>query len=180
VLDLTQALSDLIDVVPASCRELAHVDPAKLIVGLTRGRKRSSDGLLAKLVPLVEPGDFDWGGPRYAVLFCWPRFMQLTYKRKLEIIIHELYHVGRDFDGSFREFPGRGKLHGNGCDYEAFCAELAARATPALERTGRTEFLRMNPRAAKARFGGLCGSFVRLNFSGNGGLCAQVKGPEPL
>jgi len=180
VLDLTRALEELIGAVPGACRELSHIDSSRLVVGLTRGRKRSSDGLLAKLVPLVESGELDWGGPLYAVLFCWPRFMTLNYRRKLEIVFHELYHVGPAFDGSFREFPGRGKLHGTGCDYEALCAGLVERALPALERTGKAEFLRISPRTARARFGGMCGSFFRLNDSGSGVLCAQTRGPQPL
>lgn len=179
MLDLTAALAGLVEVIPRVCEELSHIDPARLLVGLTRARKRSRDGLLAKLVPLVEPGEFAWGGPLYAVVFCWPRFMSLPYERKLQVVFHELYHISPAFDGDFRRFPGRRGLHGGG-SYEAVCAGLVAKALPALEATGRTEFLKLGVREARARFGGICGRFVRLASSGAGVLCARVKGPEPL
>lgn len=115
---------EIADRVPA----LSHVRMERVAVCITRARRGGRTGLWAKLTPLrfengarvgqkqgrwwrIDPlvdGDHEL---LYILTFCLPRFLDLTYREKLETVFHELFHVGPRFDGDFRRFPGRYHAH---------------------------------------------------------------------
>jgi hypothetical protein len=47
----------------------------------------------------------------YLLSFYLPRFMNLPPREKLATVIHELWHIGPDFDGDLRRHPGRCYAH---------------------------------------------------------------------
>jgi hypothetical protein len=108
--------------------ELAHIDMERVAVCMTRSRRGGRNGLWAKLTPLRFEGGARLGlrrGQRYLIeplvvegrerlyilTFCLPRYLELTYREKLVTVFHELYHVGPEFDGDHRRFPGRYHMH---------------------------------------------------------------------
>lgn len=100
----------------------------EVAVGITRARRRGRRGLWAKLTPMRFEGGSREGLRRnrlwrvapllvddremlYILTFCLPRFLDLTYREKLETVFHELYHIGPNFDGDHRRFAGRYHVH---------------------------------------------------------------------
>ena len=115
---------DIADRVPT----LSHVRMGEVAVCVTRARRGGRTGLWAKLTPMRFEGGASVGlrqGRRYRIeplilggherlyilTFCLPRFLDLTYREKLETVFHELYHVGPGFDGDYRRFAGRYHVH---------------------------------------------------------------------
>lgn len=49
----------------------------------------------------------------YLLTFYMPRFQNLPLREKFDTIIHELYHIGEEFDGDLRRFQGRCYAHGS-------------------------------------------------------------------
>ena len=48
----------------------------------------------------------------YLLRFYLPRFLDLPFSEKLLTVMHELWHIGPNFDGDVRRFPGRSYAHG--------------------------------------------------------------------
>jgi len=122
------AMRTLCQEIAARVPELAHVDMDRVAVCMTRSRRGGRSGLWAKLTPLRFEGGARLGlrrGQRYLIepllvegrerlyilTFCLPRYLELTYREKLVTVFHELFHVGPDFDGDHRRFPGRYHMH---------------------------------------------------------------------
>lgn len=47
----------------------------------------------------------------YLLSFYLPRFLELPWREKLATVIHELWHVGPEFDGDLRRHAGRCYAH---------------------------------------------------------------------
>ncbi len=111
--------------------DLQHIDMQRVAIGFTQTRRRSEYGLYAAITPLRFAG-----GQRYMVRrgVCWgmqqvldasgremlyllrfylPRFLELPLSDKLLTVMHELWHIGPNFDGDVRRFPGRKYAHGS-------------------------------------------------------------------
>ncbi len=144
---------------------LAHVDPKHLQIGASTTRTSRRAGLLAYVVPLK----FRYGSPverrvrgrrvfhwamlpqyrdgweqLYNIYFLLPRFLNLSFQEKLETIVHELYHINPQFDGSLRTFKGRSRLHGNHKEYDECVRGMTRRfldSNPSLEGF---DFLHLN------------------------------------
>ena len=126
--DFCAAMRTLCQEIASRVPELAHVDMDRVAVCMTRSRRGGRSGLWAKLTPLRFEGGARLGlrrGQRYLIepllvegrerlyilTFCLPRYLELTYREKLVTVFHELYHVGPEFDGDHRRFPGRYHMH---------------------------------------------------------------------
>ena len=47
----------------------------------------------------------------YILSFCLPRFMDVDLREKLTTVLHELWHIGPQFDGDIRRHEGRCYAH---------------------------------------------------------------------
>src|SRR5205085_1752990 len=64
----------------------------------------------------------------YVLSFYLPRFMDLDFREKLITIVHELWHIGPQFDGDIRRHSGRCFAHtGSQKKYDAQMDALAQR-----------------------------------------------------
>jgi hypothetical protein len=108
--------------------DLGHIDMNRVLVTVTRARTRQPYGLQAKVTPLrfrhgkltqkrrgwmYQVQQYYVGNVEmlYLLSFCLPRFLDLTYEEKMVTIIHELFHMGPDFDGDLRRHAGRYYQH---------------------------------------------------------------------
>ncbi|MBN2476667.1 MAG: hypothetical protein JXB62_18800 [Pirellulales bacterium] len=109
---------------------LRHVDMDRVAVGFSQARKASPFGMYASLTPMRFAGGAlhtvrrgrKWGVQRlydasgremlYILNFYLPRFLDLPLREKLTTVVHELWHIGPQFDGDVRRFGGRCFAHG--------------------------------------------------------------------
>jgi predicted metallopeptidase len=127
--DYTDAMESLIRHIVETCPRLAHVQCDRVIVSYIRTRSPGAHGIYAS----VQPLRFEGGSPTtkrrgrvyempriehegreilYIVYFALPRFANLSFEEKLTTVFHELYHIGPEFDGDIRRFPGKYYAHG--------------------------------------------------------------------
>ncbi|MHB0958481.1 MAG: hypothetical protein ACYC0X_16975 [Pirellulaceae bacterium] len=109
--------------------ELSHVDLTRVAFSFAQARVKGVEGLYASLTPLrfaggsrVEKrrgryyraqtlrGD-DGREMLYILSVCLPRFMEVAFREKLATILHELWHIGPQFDGDIRRHAGRCYAH---------------------------------------------------------------------
>ncbi|MGL4595421.1 MAG: hypothetical protein ACRCUY_11905 [Thermoguttaceae bacterium] len=116
------------------CRRIpafSHIDMERVAVSFAQTRHSEPHGVFACMMPMrFEGGSLitqqrkrsftlqrcyknDGTEYLYILYFYVPRFIELTLSRKLETIVHELYHIGPKFDGDLRRFPGRCFAHGS-------------------------------------------------------------------
>jgi hypothetical protein len=111
--------------------ELSHIDVERVAIGICQTRKPAMHGVFATLTPLrFEGGSVDKmvrgrrrriqplvdGAGReflYLLNFYLPRFLNLSLEDKLSTIVHELWHIGPEFDGDLRRHAGRCYAHGH-------------------------------------------------------------------
>lgn len=111
-------------------RQLGHIDISRVAISLVQARKQSTHGIYASLTPLKFTSGADQeliDGRRYGVQslhddngheylyilsFYLPRFQNTPLEEKLSTIVHELWHIGPDFDGDLRRHGGRCYAHG--------------------------------------------------------------------
>lgn len=167
----------LVDIVSRS-PDLAHVDVARVLLGVTQARSPRVHGLQARVTPLRfargeltrQRGGVTYQVQRYFVgeceylylmTFCLPRFQDRDFDDKLVTLLHELYHIGPAFDGDLRRHMGRYQLHTHRqCVYDNKMADLAraylaSRPDPALYG-----FLRLNFAQLQYRHGAVLGVVV--------------------
>jgi predicted metallopeptidase len=126
--------------------ELEHIDLARVAISLCQTRKDVAHGIYASLTPLrfeagakttrrrgrlygVQPVlDAEGREYLYILSFYLPRFMKISLEEKLSTIVHELWHIGPDFDGDLRRHEGRCYAHGPSQQrYDALMDRLAQR-----------------------------------------------------
>lgn len=134
VLNVTRELERLIAHVTGRVPELAHIDPARLLVCISSTRGTGVRGTYARIHPLRFPGGarsverrrgrHTWVSTMptvvhrqveilYVIYFLVPRFLDLSLREKLITVFHELFHISPAFDGDIRRFPGRNYAHGS-------------------------------------------------------------------
>jgi predicted metallopeptidase len=106
----------------------SHVDMSRVLVAVSRARKRVSWGIQASLTPLrfengatttvrgrttyrIERVVQDSLEMRYILSFYLPRFQDQTYDEKLITVFHELWHISPRFNGDIRRHAGRYHVH---------------------------------------------------------------------
>lgn len=146
VLNLTRELERLVAHVAAHVPELAHIDPARLLICISSTRGGGIRGTYAKIHPLRFPGGAKTMERRrgrhtwlctmpsvtrrdteilYVIYFLVPRFFDLPLREKLVTVFHELYHISPAFDGDIRRFAGRNYAHGSSTKtYNAYMGKL--------------------------------------------------------
>ena len=156
--------------------ELAHIDVSRVAIGLSRSRRPGAYGIYAMLTPLrfaegrreqvrrgrryrVEPL-LDESGQEYLYLmsFYVPRFLDLRLEEKLSTVVHELWHIGPQFDGDLRRHAGRCYAHGRSQrEYDAAMDLLAQRWLAADPPAGLYEFLAASFDELRAEHGAVRG-----------------------
>jgi predicted metallopeptidase len=159
--------------------ELRHIDLDRVAVRFCQARKGGPYGIQASLTPLrfhegrttalrrgrlwrIQPL-YDSGGREmlYLLSFYLPRFLDLPLAEKLTTVVHELWHIGPQFDGNLRRHPGRCYSHTHSQrQFDEHAARLADRwiaASPPAEVYG---FLRHDFRRLHALHGGVYGQRI--------------------
>jgi len=129
--DFTHHMRRLCAALSADLAELAHIDISRVAICFSHARKRVPYGIWASLTPLrfaggsltTQRGRRTWTIQRlygvdgremfYILRFYLPRFFDQTLDEKLNTVIHELWHIGPDFDGDLRRHDGRCYAHGS-------------------------------------------------------------------
>ncbi len=126
--DVTTALRAVCVDMTQKIADLRHIEMERVAISYCQTRRGSLHGTLAKLTPLrFEQGSLTTvrdGRPwtiqrlhvgrqemRYILSVYLPRFFDLPFEEKLNTLIHELYHIGPQFDGDLRRFEGRCYAH---------------------------------------------------------------------
>jgi predicted metallopeptidase len=130
-LDFSLHMRRLCEDMVARVDRLRHIDMARVAVSFSQARKATSHGMYASLTPMRFAGGRvhtirrgqKWGIQRlhaadgremlYILNFYLPRFLDLRFREKLSTVMHELWHVGPDFDGDVRRYGGRCFVHGS-------------------------------------------------------------------
>jgi hypothetical protein len=175
-LDFTAHMRRLCERLAADLPELAHVDMPLVAVRFCQARTTARHGVLASLTPLrfehgsrstVRRGrryriqtltDGDGREMLYLLSFYLPRFCDYPFAEKLATVVHELWHIGPNFDGDLRRHPGRCYAHSpRQRDYDAHAALLAEkwlRLDPPAETYA---FLQASFRELAEQHGGVAG-----------------------
>lgn len=127
--DFTGHMRALCEDITQRLPALGHIDMDRVAVSFSQARKRVRHGLYATLTPMRFEGgalSSHRGGQRYTVQrlyaadgremlyilsFYLPRFLDETFREKLITVLHELWHIGPQFDGDIRRHPGRCHVH---------------------------------------------------------------------
>ncbi len=144
--DFTAAMRSLSEDMVTRLSVLRHIDLSRVAISLCQARQRSSSGFYASLTPLrfeAGAGEQTMRGRRYRVerlhaengrevlyilSFYLPRFQDTTLEEKLSTVLHELWHIGPNFDGDLRRHAGRCFAHGSSQrEYDAKMDRLAQR-----------------------------------------------------
>lgn len=174
--DYTAAVKNVCEDIVARVSEFSHVDMSRVAVSFTQSRNNSKYGVYASLTPLrFENGSHTtqkhsrtWEIQRvlredgseylYILFVCVPRFMNLALTEKLETIVHELYHIGPEFDGDLRRFQGRCYAHGaSSKKYDQRVRQLLKKWLDQDPPPELWNFLQLNFTELRERFGPIGG-----------------------
>lgn len=177
--DFTNAMESLMRHITANCHDLAHVQTDRIIVSYIQTRSPGAHGIYAS----VQPLKFEGGSPTrkrrgrtyampevthegreilYIIYFALPRFTNLSFEEKLTTVFHELYHVGPEFNGDIRRFPGKYYAHGKSRKrYNEHVRKLADAYMTLPGAAEQVEFLRMKFDELQANHGKVIGNRVR-------------------
>lgn len=128
VLDIRE---EIMPVIVSLCTEiplLSHIDTRRIRLFATQARTNSKHGFYAKIVPMRFPDGKPFrirrthteeipqipgpdGDMLYLIYLYVPRFLEVTTEEKLLTLVHELYHISPECDGTIRKV-GRG-AHGH-------------------------------------------------------------------
>jgi hypothetical protein len=129
--DFTGAIRNVCADMTRRVPDLSHIDMPRVAIGICQTRNGAMHGVFATLTPLrFEGGRLDKTvrGRRhriqplvdatgqeflYLLNFYLPRFLNLPLEEKLSTIVHELWHIGPEFDGDLRRHAGRCYAHGH-------------------------------------------------------------------
>ena len=177
--NLTQEIARACEQITANIVALSHIDAKRVQFGLSISKKRGKYGLQAACYPLRFEGGsltkeedgklWEWPVLRvagaemlYYLNFYVPRFLNLNRDEKLETLVHELYHISPDFDGTLRRLgKGRHANHGPSMKYyRSLIAPLIVEARSLLDPK-EFPFLGLNHRKLEKRHGSVYGTRVK-------------------
>lgn len=157
----TQQIGGVCADMVARLPELRHIDMGRVAVAICQVRVAAMHGIFASLTPLRFAGGeqttlrrgqphaiqrlYGDGGQEmlYILRFYLPRFQNLPLHEKLITILHELWHIGEEFNGDIRRHPGRCHAHSHSqAEYDARMAVLAERWQACSPPNELWEFLR--------------------------------------
>lgn len=179
--DYTAAISRVCEDVCFRVPALNHIDMARVAVSFTQTKHSAPFGVFASMTPLrfeggnlvMEKGGKKWTLQRcfredgveylYVLYFYVPRFIELKLSQKLETIVHELYHIGPNFDGDLRRFRGRCFAHGaSQKKYDKTVQSFVDRWLGQNPPPEIWDFLRYGYKELIAEYGGLHGTRIAM------------------
>lgn len=174
--DFTKYMKRLCNDICRRVQSLGHIDIDRVAIGFAQARKRSQYGIYASLTPMRFEGGSEFTMRRgrrwriqnlrlpcgnealYIITFYMPRFQNLSFRDKLETIIHELWHINPDFDGDVRRFPGRCFAHGHSqSNYDEEVIQITDQYLLTNPSGEVCEFLRYDFKEITKRFGSVFG-----------------------
>lgn len=171
--DFCAHIRALCDDVVARTPEFKHIDPSRLLFGMTQARSGRFHGLQARVTPLrflrgdlikqrrgvnyqVQRYVVNGREMLYLVTFCLPRFLDQTFEDKFITLFHELYHISPAFDGDLRRHGGRYDLHSHSKkEYDAHMAQLARSYQSRCSDAKLHHFLRLDFAQLEQKHGGV-------------------------
>jgi predicted metallopeptidase len=177
--DFTLHARQLCEDMTARVEDLRHVDMSRVAVSFVQVRKVGEYGMYASLTPLRFAGGRlqtmrrgrPWGIQRvyedgremlYILNFYLPRFLDLSFREKVNTVVHELWHIGPRFDGDLRRFGGRCYAHsGSQRKYDAKVEQLVGEWLAASPPCELYDFLGLDFHGLIARHGRVFGRRVR-------------------
>ena len=179
--DYTDAIAKVCGDICFRVPELSHIDMSRVAVSFTQTRHSDPHGVFAAVTPLrfkdgaerTRHHGRDWKVQRclrsdggeylYILYFFVPRFMELTFRDKLETIIHELYHISPDCNGDLRRFKGRCFMHGSSQKrYNAVVRTFVEKWLRRDPPPDIWDFLNLDYKEIVARFGGVHGTRIPM------------------
>lgn len=178
--DFTQHMRRLCRGLVTDLPEFGHVDLDLVGIRFCQVRKAVRHGMLASLTPLrfaggarterrrgrywkIEPVCDSAGRELlYLLSFYLPRFCDYPFAEKLSTVVHELWHIGPQFDGDIRRHPGRCYAHSaRQRDYDAHADSLAQRWLAQSPPASLYAFLHASFRELVQRHGAVIGHRIR-------------------
>lgn len=166
---------DMVQRVP----DLQHICLDRVAVSFAQARSSALCGTYATLTPLRFAGgrtETIRRGRRYGIQrlqdpsgremlyilnFLLPRFLDLDFRQKLDTTVHELWHIGPQFDGDVRRFKGRCYAHsGSKKRYDMQASKLVDRWLAADPPPPLYGFLRHDFRALTEEHGKIYGATI--------------------
>jgi len=160
--------------------ELSHIDMSQVAIRFCQARHRTRYGIFASLTPLrfeggrliARRGGKNWSVERlyddagremlYLLSFYLPRFLDRPFADKLATTVHELWHIGPDFDGDLRRHPGRCYAHSRSKkEYDAQVAQLVEKCLSLEPPPELYEFLKFDFQELHTRHGAIVGQRIR-------------------
>jgi hypothetical protein len=177
--DFTSAMRRLCADIARRMSEFGHLRMECVAIRFCQARKAVGHGMQASLTPLRFAGGarvearggrrltidrlFDNEGREmlYLLSFYLPRFLDQPFSQKLVTIVHELWHIGPDFDGDVRRLPGRCHAHGPlERHYDDQMAVLAERWLALSPPQGLYRFLQSSYSDLCRTYGGVAGTAI--------------------
>jgi hypothetical protein len=176
--DFCSHVRRLLNDIAARCEAFAHVRVPHILIGVTQARNGHAHGLQARVTPLRFQGGrllrrrrgIDYQVQRYflgdheflyLMTFCLPRFLDQDFDSKFITLLHELYHIGPQFDGDLRRHEGRYALHSHSQrGYDRHMADLARAYLADRPDPDLHAFLRLDAGQLQARHGAIEGVVV--------------------
>ncbi len=159
----------------------SQIQMDKVGISFVRARNRELYGVYASMTPLrfqngavrtvrdgvtyeIPPVYDRRKRPLLYVLSIYsPRFIDLPLREKIETLIHELYHIGPDFDGDIRRFGERFYAHGaSKKDYDRKVARMAREWLGMDPPPELWDFLRYDFNTLSAKRGRIIGTRVKI------------------
>lgn len=155
---------------------LRHIDLERVAIRFCQTRRSGHYGIQASLTPLRFAGgaqETRKRGRRYTVQpirdprgcemlyllsFYLPRFLDRPFHDKLNTVLHELWHIGPNFDGDLRRHEGRCYAHSSSQkQYNAAIETLASEWLSLSPPEDLYDFLRLGFRELTQRHGPVYG-----------------------
>lgn len=125
--DLSEGLREAAGEICGWIPDLAHIDVSRVQFALFHTRQAQQVLTFARCYPLTRESKKvgrSWHTlepvytpmrrkARYILAFAWKRYWEQPPRKRLETLVHELYHISPRFDGEFRSFD-QGGPHGPG------------------------------------------------------------------
>lgn len=125
--DLSEGLREAAGEIAGWIPDLAHVDVSRVQFALFYTRQAQQTLTFARCYPLpreMKKVGRHWHAlepvytpmrrkARYILAFAWKRYWEMPPRKRLETLIHEMYHISPRFNGDFRTFEAGGP-HGHG------------------------------------------------------------------
>lgn len=168
--DLTEILTEIIDLIIQNTGIFRHIDMKRVLVCTASNRKNSRGGTYGKLIPLkfkdgesvqryrgryyTIPGIINNDIEQmYIIYFYVPRFFDLDPVEKLRVIFHELYHISESFNGDIRRMGRRKKAHGFSTKrFNSLFDEELQSFNTFISKTPYFEFLKMDTQRLRKKY----------------------------